>query len=196
MIKKRNIIIIIFIISTIILVLLFLKLFPRFVLKSEAIAPFETNSKVDIGDEIPIKKGEVLIANSNNKKLYLDTDLLTIRIVDDKTGKEWTSKVDVASNTKEQSIINISYYGKDDKTVEWDAYSFVVEKGNYAINKIENGARITLNFQTDNKKPEQLVPMYMKKELYEERFLKPLESLKENGNINSKQYSSFKDIIS
>ncbi|MBS5794342.1 MAG: hypothetical protein KIC92_06235 [Clostridiales bacterium] len=195
MIKKRNIIIVIFIISTIILFLLFLKLFPRFVLKSEAIAPFETNSKVEIGDEIPIKKGEVLIANSNNKKLYLDTDLLTIRIVDDKTGKEWTSKVDVASNTKEQSIINISYYGKDDKTVEWDAYSFVVEKGNYAINKIENGARVTLNFQTDNKKPEQLVPMYMKKELYEERFLKPLESLKENGNINSKQYSSFKDIL-
>ena len=153
MIKKRNIIIIIFIISIIILFLLFLKLFPRFVLKSEAIAPFETNSKVEIGDEIPIKKGEVLIANSNNKKLYLDTDLLTIRIVDDKTGKEWTSKVDVASNTKEQSIINISYYGKDDKTVEWDAYSFVVEKGNYSINKIENGARVTLNFQTDNKKP-------------------------------------------
>lgn len=192
--KSRNILIACILI--VVLVASFIKIFPKFSLKAENIAPFETTNTIEVGNEIPIKKGEKLIAESNGKKLYLDTDFLTIRVVDTKSGQEWTSKVDKPSNTRERSIVNISYFGKDDKKVEWDAYTLSIEKENYSINKIKDGARITLNFETDLKNPDQLIPMYVTNELYEERFIKPLEELKNNGKISGKEYSAYKNILS
>lgn len=195
MINKKYITAIICVIVIVAVVLSSIKVYPKFVLKAEQIAPFEEKS-FEVGEEIPIDKGEVLIAKSNGKSLYINTNELTIKVVDDKTGKQWDSKVDVASNVKEKSIVNITFYGKDDKTVEWDAFTYVVEKQNYSINKIKNGARLTLNFQTDNKKPEQLVPMYVTVDKYQERFIKPLEELKEKGVITDKDYSSYKSVLS
>ena len=179
----------------IILVVTFIKVYPKFVLKAENIAPFESNLNIEVGSEIPIKKGEKLIAESNGKQLYLDTDFLTIRVLDTETGKEWTSKVDNPGNAKEKSIVNISYFGKNDKKVEWDAYTLVIEKENFSIQKIKDGARINLNFETDAKTPEQIVPLYIDNELYEKRFIQPLEEAKNTNKISSKDYSGYKGIL-
>lgn len=180
----------------IILAVTFIKTYPKFVLKAENIAPFESSLNLELGNEIPIKKGEKLIAESNGKQLYLDTDFLTIRVLDTKTGQEWTSKVDNPGNAKEKSIVNISYFGKNDKKVEWDAHTLVIGKDNFSIQKIKNGARINLNFETDAKLPEQIVPLYIDNELYEKRFIKPLEEAKATNKISDKEYSSYKTILS
>lgn len=194
MTKKTKSILIVLIV-VIVLSTIIIKSIPKLALKAETISPFEPLNNLQTGEEIPIKKGEILVASSNGKSFYLDTDDLTIRILDEKTKKEWSSKVKNPGNNKEKSIINITYIGKDDKKVEWDAYGISIEKGEYFINKLENGVRISLNFQTDNKKIEQLVPMYVTKEDYQNIFIEPLEMIKKQGKIDAKQYSSYKSIL-
>lgn len=168
---------------------------PKFALKAEEIAPFERSEMAAVNSEIDIKQGEILVASSNGKQLFINTDDLAVRVVDEKTGIEWTSQVNTVSNNKEKSIVNITYFGKDDKKVEWDAYSNLVEQGNYSIAKLDNGARITMNFQNGTKTIEQLVPSYIEKDVYEEKFIGVLEAKEKSGEITDKQAATYKSVL-
>lgn len=157
---------------------------PQMTLKAEAIEPYAKGELAPVNSEIAIKQGEMLVADSDGKQLFVNTDDLSIRVVDEKSGKEWSSQIKDAANNKEKSIVNITYIGKDDKKVEWDAYSNIIEQGNYEIAQIEDGARITMHFQNGTKTIEQLVPSYITKEHYEERFISPIEQKRKTRSIN------------
>lgn len=169
---------------------------PQVTLKGESIEPYAKSELAPINGEIVIKEGEKLVATSNGKQLLINTDDLSVRVVDEKTGKEWSSQVKNPANPKEKSIVNITYIGKDDKKVEWDAYSNIIEQGNYEIAQIENGARITMHFQNGTKTIEQLVPSYVEKDYYDERFVAELEKLEKEGKITDKQLATYKNVLS
>lgn len=169
---------------------------PQVTLKAESLEPYAKSELAPINSEIAIKEGEKLVATSNGKQLLINTDDLSVRVVDEKTGKEWSSQVKNPANPKEKSIVNITYIGKDDKKVEWDAYSNIIEQGNYEIAQIENGARITMHFQNGTKTIEQLVPSYVEKDYYDERFVAELEKLAKEGKITDKQLATYKNVLS
>lgn len=168
---------------------------PQMTLKAEAIEPYAKGELAPVNSEIAIKQGEMLVADSDGKQLFVNTDDLSIRVVDEKSGKEWSSQIKDAANNKEKSIVNITYIGKDDKKVEWDAYSNIIEQGNYEIAQIEDGARITMHFQNGTKTIEQLVPSYITKEHYEERFISPIEQKEKQGQLTSKQVATYKSVL-
>ena len=169
---------------------------PNFALKAVDLASYKVEAKqMEVGMPIEIAQGEVLVAESEGKKLFLDTDTLAIRVVDEKAGLEWTSKVETTSNNKEKSIINITYLGKDDKKIEWDAYSNVIEPGQYEIVTIENGVSISMNFQSGTKKVEQLLPMYVEKEYLDTRFTGELEKKAKAGIITDKELATYKNLL-
>ncbi|MFQ9697199.1 MAG: hypothetical protein ACLRY5_10250, partial [Zhenhengia sp.] len=168
---------------------------PQMTLKAEAIEPYAKGELAPVNSEIAIKQGEMLVADSDGKQLFVNTDDLSIRVVDEASGKEWSSQIKDAANNKEKSIVNITYIGKDDKKVEWDAYSNIIEQGNYEIAQIEDGARITMHFQNGTKTIEQLVPSYITKEHYEERFISPIEQKEKQGQLTSKQVATYKSVL-
>lgn len=169
---------------------------PNFALKAVNIESYKVENKVlEAGKDIAIKQGEVLVAQSEGKKLFLNTDTLDVRVVDEKTGLEWTSQIKTASNNKEKSIVNITYLGKDDKKIEWDAYSNIVETEQYEIVTIENGVSITMNFRNGTKKVEQLLPTYIEKDHLDERFTGELEKKAKAGIITDKELATYKNLI-
>lgn len=172
-----------------------IKIIPHLALKAAKIEQVEQKSPVQVNGTVEIKKGEVLVAESATKALHLDTDTLDIRVVDKNTAKEWTSKIEDPSNNKEKSIVNISYLSGDNKKYEWDAYQNVIETGNYNIEQIDNGVKLTLLFETSTRKPAQLIPSYIESDYLNSRFYDEIDKQAEAGNITEKQAANFKNIL-
>ncbi|MEF9959237.1 MAG: DUF5696 domain-containing protein [Niameybacter sp.] len=191
--KIRNIIL--GLVAAVVLVTGSIKVIPHLALKESKIEHVEGESMVEVKGAIDIQQGEVLVAESATKELHLDTDTLDIRVVDKDTQKEWTSKVELPSNNKEKSIVNISYLSGDNKKHEWDAYANVIEPGNYNIDQVENGVKLSLYFQTSSKKPDQLLPSYLSAEHLENRFYAEIDKLGKDGIISEKQVTNYKNIL-
>lgn len=168
---------------------------PSFTLQAVEINAYEGKGQKEALKEIATKQGEVLVATSQGKQLFLNTDTLDVRVVDKQTGLEWKSQVEVPSNNKDKSIVNITYLGKDDKRVEWDAYSNVIEPGHYEITAIEDGVRIVMNFQSGTKKPEQLVPTYIEEDHLNEVFYGALDRKAKEGVITDKELAGYKNVL-
>ena len=52
-----------------------------------------------------------------------------------------------------------------------------------------------MHFQNGTKTIEQLVPSYITKEHYEERFISPIEQKEKQGQLTSKQVATYKSVL-
>lgn len=194
--KNKKVYIIISIIIAIGIVLGTIRLIPYFTLK-EVTAKSQEGKQVILGTgNIEIKKGETLIGETESKELYLDTDTLDIRVVDKKTKSEWESKIEKTSNDKEKSIVNIGYLNESQIFQEWSAYKDVIVPGNYDIEQIENGAKLTLKFETTTKKAEQLLPTYLSKEYLKSAFYDQIDKKVDEGKLEESAGTNYKNILS
>ncbi|WP_053985970.1 DUF5696 domain-containing protein [Niameybacter massiliensis] len=190
--KIRNIILGV---AVVVLVAGTVKVIPHLTLKAAQVASVEREGIKEVKGSIDIKKGELLVAESATKELHLDTDTLDIRVADKVSGREWTSKVAAPSNNKDKSILTISYLSGDNKKNEWDAFVDVIEPGNYSIDRIEDGVKLTLYFETSTKKPDQLLPSYIESEYLNSRFYDEIEKKAKEGAITDKQAANYKNIL-
>lgn len=168
---------------------------PNFALKAVEVQPYERHELAAPNSEIDIAAGEKLVAATETKNLFIDTTTLDITVVDKDTNKKWTSRVENPSNAKDQSIINITYLSKDDKKVEWDAYTTVVQNKNYTLSQLENGVRAELRFESATKKPEELLPSYVEADYLKATFLDGIDQLVSSGEIEEKTGKNYKNIL-
>lgn len=187
------------VVSVVLLIVLIfgtIKIIPHFSLKASNIESEKIDdTKIATTGKIKIKDGEVLLSETQTKKLYLDTDTLDIRVVDKRNNKQWTSKIEKPSNTREKSIVTISYLSEDKKTQYWEAYDDVIQKDNYEINKIKNGAKLVLNFETATKKADQLIPSFISKEDINTQFYDVIKKMVKDGDMEEKDGKLYKNIL-
>lgn len=168
---------------------------PHRVLKPSQQVTVLLEEAVPIKGSVEIKKGERLVAESQNKKLYLDTDTLHIRVEDKKTGKQWRSELAQPSNDKDRSVVNLTYLGQDNRKQEWHATRDVIEAGNYEINQLDNGVQLQLAFESTIRQLDQLIPTYVEERYLEERFYAAIDEKLAQEIISETQARSYKTIL-
>ena len=92
-----------------------------------------------------------LVASNSDLEMYFDSTLCYIKIVDKNTGNEWVSSPDYShtlsggSGTRNNlgSLISYSYFDSSDNTVNKNIRSQSVNGGNFKVEEIENGFKIT-----------------------------------------------------
>lgn len=145
--------------------------------------------------EIEVTGSEVLVAQTESKELYLNTDTLNIRVVDLIARKEWNA-LRANGNNEEKSLILIEFFGEDNDVLEWDSYTYSVQNHTYTLEQIENGARINLHIQeADSYRLNEYLPQRMAIDKYEEFFLKGLDDKVADGTITEEQSEKYKDIL-
>ncbi|NSW91179.1 MAG: hypothetical protein HPY74_11020 [Firmicutes bacterium] len=149
-------------------------------------------------EQIPAQSGEVLVADTSDKKMYIDTTSLNIRIEDVETGAIWNSIYDGDDKATEyeKSPIIIKFLGRDSKIYEWSAYKYCISNGKYDIYKIKNGVRIVFNFvQTDSTRLEEYMPKKISIERFREAFLDKLEEKVSNGTLSEEKAERYKSVL-
>ncbi len=105
-----------------------------------------------VGQEVP--EGMELIASNDVLELYLDRELAGFAIKGKATGEIWyTNPPDfdedpLASNYYKgmmKSQVSIRYYNESVQASKMDSYNDAVAEGQFSVEEIENGARITYN---------------------------------------------------
>ena len=170
------------------------KAIPHLVLQQNEVTAIDHGS-VTIKGEIPIKQGEVLVAQTTTKQLYLDTDTLDIRVVDKQTSNQWNSKIEVPTTTKDKSVVNISYVTKEDQIQEWDAYTAAIEPGNYTINEIENGFRMNLYMESTTKQANQLLPSFISEEDIKTKFYDVIDQQETAGALTESDAKMYRAVL-
>ena len=113
-----------------------------------------TDSSDQIDDEEQEEPEDInyeLVASNSNLEMYFDSTLCYVKIVDKKTGNEWVSSPDYShtldggTGTKNNlgSLITYSYFDSSDNTATKNIRSQSVNNGNFKVDEIENGLKIT-----------------------------------------------------
>jgi len=139
--------------------------------------------------------GNILLAESDGKEMYIDTSTLNIRIVDTKTRTEWNSTYQ-AGNEVEKSPLVIRYLGKDSSMYEWDAYRFAIQNGRYTLHQIENGVRIEFDFyETESYRLNEYMPSKISVESYQTNFLDVLDAKVTSGEMSEEQAQKYRELL-
>ena len=149
--------------------------------------------------QIPAQSGEVLVADTGSKRMYIDTSSLNIRIEDVKTGATWNSLYDAddKATENEKSPLIIKYLRKDSKLYEWTAYKYCISNGNYELYRIPNGVKIVFNFvESDSNRLEEYMPKKISIERFEKIFLKKIDELVSDGTISEQKAERYKSVLS
>ncbi len=113
-----------------------------------------TDSSDQIDDEEQEEPEDInyeLVASNSNLEMYFDSTLCYVKIVDKKTGNEWVSSPDYShtldggTGTKNNlgSLRTYSYFDSSDNTATKNIRSQSVNNGNFKVDEIENGLKIT-----------------------------------------------------
>lgn len=139
--------------------------------------------------------GEVLAAENETRKLYLDTDTLNFRVEDKATGKSF-SALKPDGSAEDKSPMRITFVGEDGTFLYWNAYEYCVEHQTYTLEKIENGFRMNLNLkETDSYRINEYIPQKITVSRYETRFLQGLEGLVTGGILTQEEADRYSSIL-
>lgn len=165
---------------------------PALQLRKSAPPPKETAQAQEAIGGFEAGSGEVLAAESDTKKLWLNTDTLDFRVEDKATGKSF-SALKPEGSEEDKSLMHITFVGEDGTFLEWNAYDYCVSHQTYTLERIENGFRINLNMkETDSYRINEYMPQKITKERYEDRFLQGLESLTATGALAGEEADRYR----
>ena len=143
---KKQIIGLAVVLVVILLVLYGAKKIPGLDIKAEKVPEKETGIPGGTEGMFDAGNGEVLAAENETKRLYLDTDTLDFRVEDKATGKSF-SALRAEGNVEDRSLMRITFVGEDGTFLYWNAYEYCVNHQTYTIDKVKGGFRINLNLK-------------------------------------------------
>lgn len=166
-------------------------------IKRQALPQYEKEGVAAAIGEIDQQAGNVKLASSEGKDLYIDTKTLNIKVVDQKTRAEWSSlSLDKDSSVADKSPLIIKYLGKDNSLYEWDAYTYAIQNGRYKLNQIENGVQIVFDFfETESYRLNEYVPQKILASNYQAHFIDKIDEKLAAGTITEAQALKFKDAL-
>lgn len=137
------------------------------------------------GTELPKDAGEVLVAESESKRLFFDTASMNLKIEDKKTKKVWNALVPGSTEAFDQSLISVSYLGDDNNLYEWDSYTYCTELRSYLIYQIENGVQVKMNInEGESERFNEYYPQKLSPDRFENFFLAGINNLVETGALD------------
>lgn len=143
------------------------------------------------------KSGTVFLADSDGKKLYINTADLNLKVVDTKTGTEWDSIYSgKKSGDMEKSPLVIKFLGKDSSMQEWDAYKYCIQSGRYTLNKIKSGVQIIFDFKNSQSyNLKEYLPAKISIQNYQKEFLDALNEKVKQGTISKSEAETYKNSL-
>ena len=169
---------------------------PTLRIKSNALPEIEYAGLSAAGDEIALDAGEVLVAESDSKRLYVDSGTMNIKLEDKNTGKVWNSIVQNSEQALELALLDISYLGEDDNLYDWDSYTYCTQIGSYTINQIENGVQIKMNIKEGkSERFNEYYPEKMSTDRFENFFLKGIADAIVAGTLEEATANKYKQTL-
>ncbi|MDF2869278.1 MAG: hypothetical protein K0R05_853 [Anaerocolumna sp.] len=145
------------------------------------------------GEEIPHTAGEVLVAESDSKQLYINAETMNLKVKDKNTGKTWYTAVNGSSQAAELALLTLSYLGEDNNLYEWDSYTYCTQLGSYVLNKIENGVQITMDInEGESERFTEYYPQKMSVDRFENFFLGGIKTLVDSGKTDQATADKYK----
>lgn len=168
-------------------------LLPALGIKASPIPVIEYSGIMNAGELIAKESGEIKVAESSSKELYIDTTTLGVKIKDKTTKTVWNSFDSKAQNSLDKALLALSYLGEDNNLYEWDSYANCTEFGDYTIFSIENGVQIHLNInEGESERFYEYYPEKMTIERFEVFFLEGIASLVETGKLEQEVADRYK----
>lgn len=183
------------VVVAILLVLYGAKKIPGLSIKAEKVPEKKPGNVALAEGTIESGAGEVLAAENETKKLYLNTDTLDFRVEDKATGESF-SALKPEGSVEDRSLMRITFVGEDGTFLYWNAYEYCVNHQTYTIDKIENGFRINLNLkETDSYRINEYMPQKITSARYKERFLDGIDELVVQGKITEEAAQRYLDSL-
>ncbi|HWT74973.1 MAG TPA: DUF5696 domain-containing protein [Mobilitalea sp.] len=166
---------------------------PILCVKANKLPEVEYKGLAAAGKEIAHDAGEVLVAESDSKRLYINSETMNLKLEDKNTGKVWNSTVQGSDQASELALLTISYLGKDNNLTEWDTYTYCTQLGSYTINQIDNGVQITMDVnEGESERFNEYYPQKMSPDRFENYFLGGIKSLVDSGKLDQATGDKYK----
>lgn len=167
------------------LIIGFLRYIPVLGVKAGALPEADKAELSQPGEEISHDMGEVLVAESDSKQLYINSETMNLKLKDKNTGKVWNSTVNGSNQASELAMLTVSYLGKDNNLSEWDSYTYCTRLGSYVLHKIDNGVQITMDInEGESERFTEYYPQKMPADRFKNFFLDGIKNLVEAGKID------------
>lgn len=190
---KKQIIGLIAIVAAVVLVINGAEKISGMGIKAGVVPKKETGTGQEAIGSFAAGDGEVLAAENETKRLYLNTDTLDFRVEDKATGKSF-SALKPDGSEEDRSLMRITFVGEDGTFLYWNAYDYCVSHQTYTLDKIADGFRINLNLkETDSYRINEYMPQRITAGRYEERFLGGLDELVAQGTITEEEAKRYRD---
>lgn len=186
--KKKRCLLIIITVSAIgiLLWLTCTKWIPRMKIKKESSAFLLDQVTRTVTETIKKHSGEVLVAQSDTKQLFVDTDTCDLRIKDITSGISYHAIYPKKSSGAEKSLVSVTFLGEDNVLSEWDSYQYCISQDAYEVSGIENGVKITLHMsEEESLRLYEYMPQKMSIERYEQYFVQGLKDLAQNQTMDA-----------
>lgn len=175
------------------LIIGFLRYIPVLGVKAGALPEADKAELSKPGEEISHDMGEVLVAESDSKQLYINSETMNLKLKDKNTGKAWNSTVNGSNQASELAMLTVSYLGKDNNLNEWDSYTYCTRLGSYVLHKIDNGVQITMDInEGESERFTEYYPQKMPTDRFENFFLAGIKNLVEAGKIDQISADKYK----
>lgn len=192
---KKQIIGLAAILVVILLVIYGAKKIPGLGIKAEKVPEKETGTLAEADGSFEAGSGEILAAENETKRLYLDTDTLDFRVEDKATGSTF-SALKPEGSVEDRSLMRITFVGEDGTFLYWNAYEYCVSHQTYTIDKIGDGFRINLNLkETDSYRINEYMPQKITAARYKERFLSGIDELLAQGKLTEEEANRYSDSL-
>lgn len=169
---------------------------PSLRIKAEALPQREREAVKQSEGSLEAGSGEVLAAENEVRRLYLDTGTLDFRVEDKATGSSF-SALKFNGSAEDKSPLRITFVGEDGTFLSWNAYEYCVQHQTYTLERIENGFRMNLNLkESDSYRINEYVPQRISVERYEKRFVEDLNAVVAAGTITEEEAETYRIALS
>lgn len=198
----------------VVLLVVFVSRLPQLAMKTGDIPSVLQAGIAEAGTTLAKDAGEVLVARSDGKALYVDTATLNVKVVDEETDMMWTSMPPEPKDDEEgadmtedeRSSLFISFLDAKGALSEWDSYTYCIANDNttreleegeslsdtYTIQQLENGFRATLKVsESESSVLNEYMPQQISVERYNECFVDKIKELLAAGTITEEQYEKY-----
>lgn len=164
--------------------------------KANSLPEIEYAGLSTAGEEIAKEAGEVLVAESDSKQLFIDSKTMNLKLEDKNTGKVWNSIISGSKEPAELALLDLSYLGADNNLYEWDTYTYCTQIGSYTINQIENGVQIKMNInEGESERFNEYYPQKMSPDRFENFFQAGITSLIDSGKLDQATAGKYKQTL-
>lgn len=167
---------------------------PSFGLKAEPV-PAVAVAHEALGKAIPVS-GEIVVAQEGGRTLKLDTEELVFTLVDDATGKTWSTAIPGSSEGEYKALLKITYLGEDNSFSDWNTYDNCVAFGSYGLFQLDNGVRIQMDInEGESNRFFEYLPQKIPVARYEEFMMPTLEQKILDGEISEEDGNRFRRAV-